>query len=174
MAKTFKEKLEKVKEEAKIPFKTKIMVHQMRKIMTMPKLETEEEKKAFKEQQKRESKIFKEGLEAVGHIAEMGHAVSTPRRFGLWAEEKELRHETSDWTIDRKAWNKDEPIQRNGKWFIPHEEFKQTGYGAWHIGSRIDELKREGRDVLIIDTPRNRRFLFKEAKAGELEKKVTE
>jgi hypothetical protein len=171
MAKSFAQKLEQVKEEAKAPYKAQIMFHHLKRIMAEPP-KTEAEKKAFQERTKEESKILSEGLEAVGHIAEMGHAVSTPRRFGLWAEEKGINHDYNVF-IDRKEWNKKKPIEMGGKWWIPAEEFRQHGYGAWHIGSAIDEIKKEGRDVFVVDGQRNCRFLFKEAKARELEEIVS-
>jgi hypothetical protein len=171
MAKSFAQKIEQVKEEAKAPYKAQIMFHHLKKIMAEPP-KTEAEKKAFQEKTKEESKILSEGLEAVGRLAEIGFAVSTSKRFGEWAEHKGIKHDYNIF-IDRKDWNKGKLIEMDGKWWIPAEEFKQTGYGAWHIGDRINRLQKEGRDVFVLDAPRNRRFLFKEAKAGELEKIVS-
>lgn len=162
MAKTFAQKIEQVKEEAKAPYKAQIMFHHIKRMMAEPP-KTEAEKKAFQEKTKEESKILSEGLEAVGSLAEIGFAVSTPRRFGEWAEHKGIKHDYNIW-VDRKDWNKGKPFEKGGKWWIPAEEFRQTGYGAWHIGSRIDGLKKEGRDVLVFDAPRNRRFYSKRRK----------
>jgi hypothetical protein len=147
------------------------MVHRLKRIMIEP-AKSEEEKKVFKQKTKEEEKIFSEGLEAVASIGELNYAVSTPKRFREWARSNKLKYEDSSFTIDRKSWNNKEPIEEGGKWWIPVEEFRQTGYGAWHIGSRIDDVKKEGRDVFIINTSRNRRFLFKEAKPSELEAKI--
>jgi len=169
MAQVFAEKLKKVREEAQIPYKTQIMVHKLKRIMQEP-VKTEAEKKAFQEKSKQEDKILSEGLSAVASIGESTFAVSTQKRFRDWAEHKGLRHE--EFSVDRKDWNKKEPFQRDGKFFVPYEEFRQTGYGAWHIGGAIDGLRQQGRDVLIVDGSRNRRFLFKEVKPSELEKKV--
>jgi len=168
MTKIFQEKIKKVREEAQTPYKTQIMAYKIKKLLAEPiKVEkTFEEKK----KEKKTEKILSEGLEAVASIGESTFAVSTRKRFKDWAEHKGLRHE--EFWVDRKSWNKGEPIQKNGKFFIPHEEFKKVGYGAWHISSEIDKLKAEGRDVLVVEGQRNFRFLFKEAKKGELEKKI--
>lgn len=166
----FKTEIERVRKEAQAPFKTQIMVHQFKKLLDMPKLETPQQKTQWKAQQEHESKIFSQGLEAVASIGESTFAVSTPKRFEKWAKEKGISQET-DLDIDRKAWNKREPFVFGGKEFLPVEEFRQHGYGAWHIGSRIDEIRREGLEPFVVDARRNRRFLFKERKA-ELKDKI--
>jgi len=169
MTEIFEQKIKKVREEAQAPYKTRIMLHKMKQILAEPKKEDNFEVKKKTEQ---ENKVFSEGLEAVASIGESTFAVSTPRRFNDWARHNDLRNEESDFTIDRKDWNKKVPIERDGKFFVPYEEFSKTGYGAWHIGSAISGIKAQGRDILIINTPRNRRFLFKEVKKEELENKV--
>lgn len=158
---TFEQKLEKVKKEAETPYKTRIMVHRMKQILTEPP-KTEKEKREFKEKVKEEEKIFSAGLEAVKSLAEIGHAVSTPKRFQKWADLYGYKIEF--WDIDRKSWNKGEPIDRDGKLYYPYIERKQTGYGAYHIGSDISTLKKEGRELLVVDSRRNRRFLYATAK----------
>jgi hypothetical protein len=95
---------------------------------------------------------------------EIGHATSTPHRFEQWATKYGYRNEFFD--VDRQSWNKGEPIEREGKLFYPYDEFRQTGYGAYHIGSKISELKREGRELIIVNSSRNRRFLYATAKKG--------
>jgi hypothetical protein len=169
MTKEFEQKIKKVREEAQAPYKTRIMIHRMKQILAQPKKEDTLEVKKKVEQ---ENKVFSEGLEAVASIGESTFAVSTPRRFNDWARHNDLRNENSYFGIDRKEWNKKVPIERDGKFFVPYEEFSQTGYGAWHIGSAISGIKAQGRDILIINTPRNRRFLFKEVKQEELEKRI--
>ena len=167
MPQTFQQKIERVKQEAQEPYKARIMLHHLKRVMEGVK--TPKEQETFKEKSKEENKILSEGIEAVGSLAEIGYAVSTPRRFGDWARHNDLMHET-DVFVDRKSWNKKEPITRNGKTFVPYEEFRQTGYGAFHIGSAIKGIQSQGREALILDAPRNRRFLYKETKLSDLEK----
>ena len=172
MARTaFAEKIKKVREDAQAPYKTQIALFQMGKILTEPIKPAKEKTAEEVKKEKEESKILSEGLEAVASLGEISYAVSTPKRFSEWAEHNKLHHEEWD-MIDRKDWNKNSPIKVGDEYFIPVEEFSQHGYGAWHIGDRINGLQKEGREVLIVDTRRNRRFLFKKAKKEELERKL--
>jgi hypothetical protein len=168
MPKPFAEKIKKVREEAQEPVKNQIMMFRMKKLLSETPKKPEEKTLEEKNKEKETEKIFSQGLEAVASIGESTYAVSTRKRFDDWASHHNLKHEYG--MVDRKEWNKDEPIERNGKFFVPEEEFKAHGYGAWHIGSKIDEVRKEGKDVFIIDAPRNRRFLFKEVKRTEAEK----
>lgn len=113
------------------------------------------------EEIKKSQKIISEGVKAIGSMMSIQHAVSTALRFEKWADERGIISRQQD-LIDRQAWNKGEPIFFGGKNLYPVTEFKQTGYGAWHIGSEINKKVREGKQILIINTRRNRRFLYAE------------
>lgn len=155
----FRKQMKKTIDDAVNPYKTKIMVHKMKSIIANKPVHPEE------------NKLLSEGLEAVASIGESTFAVSTPRRFRLWATEKRIPFR--DDSVDRKAWNKKQPTFFGNEEFEPVEEFRQHGYGAWHIGSAISELKKEGRDVFIVNAPRNRRFLFASRK-DKLKQKMKE
>ena len=167
MAQAFAEKIKKVRHEAQEPVKSQIAFFRMKKLLSETPKKPEEKTLEEKRKEEETEKIFSQGLEAVASIGESTYAVSTRKRFDDWASHHNLKHEYR-W-VDRKAWNKDEPIEKDGKFFVPEEEFKAHGYGAWHIGSKIDEVRKEGKDVFIIDAPRNRRFLFKEIKSVPIE-----
>jgi len=116
------------------------------------------------EQIQDKSRIIQEGLSALASINESCHAVSTKKRFRDFTEGKGLECIERDFNrsdlrdgfflVNLDSYRKFELL----------EEFKQTGYGAWHIGSRISELREKGETPLIINGRRNRRFLLKEIK----------
>jgi hypothetical protein len=155
----FRKQMKKTIDDAVNPYKTKIMVHKMKSIIANKPVHPDE------------NKILSEGLEAVASIGESTFAVSTPRRFRLWATEKRIPFR--DDFVDRKSWNKKQPTFFGTEEFEPYAEFKQHGYGAWHIGSAISELRKEGRDVFVVNAPRNRRFLFVSRK-DKLKQKMKE
>ena len=114
------------------------------------------------EQIEDKNRIIREGLSALTSINESCHAVSTKKRFrdftegnGLECIERDCNH--SDlrdgfFLVNSDSYRKFELL----------EEFRQTGYGAWHIGSVIEEVRKQGKNILIINGRRNRRFLLKE------------
>ncbi len=111
-----------------------------------------------------QTQIVREGISALNSIDESCNAVSTKKRFIDFSERKglELIERDFNWRnledgfflINSEEYRKFELL----------EEFKQTGYGAWHIGSRISTLIERGEHPLIINGRRNRRFLLKEVK----------
>jgi len=127
-------------------------------VSTKDKKEQEKKLERFKE----DKKIMSEGISALGSLMEITHAVSTEKRFQEWTDKFGYRNE--EWDVDRKSWNKGEPVEREGELFYPHEEFRKRGYGAYHIGSEISQLQKEGRKLLIVNSSRNRRFLYATAK----------
>jgi hypothetical protein len=100
--------------------------------------------------------IIRDGLDALASISESCHAVSTKRRFETFAQDHSIPF------FDREFFDRKEDFFFEDKRFQVVGEFRQHGYGAWHIGSRISDLKKQGREILIIDVCRNRRFLLAE------------
>src|SRR3990167_7750236 len=115
----------------------------------------------FKMKQER-TQILRDGLSALASINESCNAVSTKREFLEFTESRglELIERDFNWKDLKDGFylvNSEEYRK-----FALVEEFRQTGYGAWHIGSRISGLQERGKKVLIINGKRNRRFLLKE------------
>ena len=106
--------------------------------------------------------IIQDGISALSSITESCNAVSTPKRFfdfadrrGLELIERDFNHndlKDGFFLVNSDSYRKFEFL----------EEFRKTGYGAWHIGSRIGDLIERGETPLIINGRRNRRFLLKE------------
>jgi len=111
---------------------------------------------------KQENEILSDGLTALNSLFEENHAVSTPKRFGEFAEKHGITHLNKD-SVGNELWFA-------YKEFTRYAERKQTGYNARHISSIINGLKNKGSSVVIVDLPRNKRIIFGEKSI--LEKKV--
>ena len=107
---------------------------------------------------KENKRIMEEGFSALASLTEVSHAVSTQKRFREFAEKH--GYDAIESSVNRDDWNKARPFFYNGKNYFPYQEFKQSGYGAYHIGSTLEELKSKGRTPLIVDGNRNMRFVF--------------
>ena len=109
--------------------------------------------------------ILREGLSALASIHESCHAVSTAKRFHEFCRKRGINYLERDlnWRDLEEGFElfSTEKIQR----FKLIKEFRQRGYGAMHIGSKISELRERGYSILIINGRRNRRFLL--VKEGE-------
>jgi len=103
-----------------------------------------------------DQQIISEGLSALASINESCHAVSTKNRFRDFCCEKEIRCLETDLNFSDLK----EGFDFGDQQFDLYEEFRQTGYGAWHIGSAISELRKQGKNILIINGKRNRRFIM--------------
>lgn len=101
--------------------------------------------------------LIMEGLAAMQSLNEITRAVSTKKRFQNWAEQNRVKH-------IEMSYKPDNVMFHEGKKFELAEIRKMKGYGAYHIGSDIDRICEQGLEPLIVDCPRNRRFIFKEAK----------
>jgi len=107
---------------------------------------------------KENKRIMEEGFSALASLTEVSHAVSTQKRFREFAEKH--GYDAIESSVNRDDWNKARPFFYNGKNYFPYQEFKQSGYGAYHIGDALDTLKSKGRTPLIVDGNRNMRFVF--------------
>ena len=103
------------------------------------------------------ARILLEGISALNSLYEISHAVSTPKRFGSWADRKNITH-------IKEESRPDDIIYRKRKKFKLVEIRKMKGYGAYHVGSDIQRILDLGLEPLIIDCPRNRRFIFQEVR----------
>lgn len=100
--------------------------------------------------------ILMDGLSALASIKGSCHAVSTKNRFNQFCKNNSVEYIERDFNWrDLK-----EGFEFDGREFEFYQEFRQTGYGAWHIGSAIDGVREKGKNILIINGRRNRRFLM--------------
>jgi hypothetical protein len=98
--------------------------------------------------------ILLEGIAALRSLHREAHAISTPYRFKQFCLEEKIE------CVDQYHIYTGEFIRHNGKIFELIDHFKQTGYCAKHIGSKLDEIRNSGREPLVINLPRNKRLVF--------------
>lgn len=87
-------------------------------------------------------------------LAREAYTISTPNRFRSFCLEDQIKHVEKDYLETKEC------IIHEGKVFEFYAIRKQTGYSAKHVSSIIDGIRDQGREVLIIDLPRNIRKIF--------------
>jgi len=104
--------------------------------------------------EQKNQQIIQEDLSAMASLAKEAYAISTPKRFKQFCLEDKIE------CLDFEFVQYKECIVHNGKVFELVNTFKQTGYCARHIGDRLDQIRRQGKEPLIVNLPRNKRLVF--------------